>query len=489
MRISILTLILLTSLIGFAQKNPFTERDYWTKNPSIKSIKADMAKGHDISTLSSNSFDATTWAILNDVDLETILFLLEQKGNGVNKLTHDGRTYLFWAAYKGNIKLMDHLLKNGAKTDLVDDHGNIVQTFAAGAGQKDPKLYAFMQKNNLPIKATNRNGANVLLLLMSHLEKVNEIDFLIKAGLDLKSTDHDGNNAFMYAVRKGNISLLKELIQEGINPKVVNEKGENAIFMASYGARGYSNPIEVYQFLTELGLESNITNTDNATPLHKISRNTKDTKIFDFFINKDVDVNQQNTKGQTALMNAAAYNDLSVLEYLIKKGAKVEKTNNNKQTALMLATQINSAKVVDFLIKNNAKTEVKDKKGNTLVYYLIQAEASKDFEEKYKLLVDKINFKGLQANRNNLYHLAVEKKSEKLLALAKKHQADINQVNQNGLTPLHLASMTAQNPEFIKAVLKHGAKLNIKTDFDESAYDLASQNELLKGDDISFLKS
>ncbi|PJX27592.1 hypothetical protein CAP47_01800 [Psychroflexus sp. S27] len=489
MRISILTLILLTSLIGFAQKNPFTERDYWTNNPSIESIKADMAKGHDISALSSNSFDATTWAILSEVDDQTILFLLEQKGNDANKLTHDGRTYLFWAAYKNNIKLMDHLLKNGAKTNLVDDHGNIVQTFAAGAGQKDPKLYAFMQKNNLPITATNRNGANVLLLLMPNLEKISEINFLIDAGLDLKSTDHDGNNAFMYAVRKGNISLLKELIQEGINPKVVNEKGENAIFMASYGARRHSNSIEVYRFLNKLNIEANISNSEKTTPLHNIARGTKDTEIFDFFINKGVDVNQQNSKGQTALMNASAYNDISVVEYLLKKDAEINLANQNKKTALMLATQRNSAEVVKFLLEKDAKIDIKDKKGNTLVYYLIQAEGSKAFDKKYDLLVNKINFKGLQANRNNLYHLAVEKKSEKLLDLAKKHQAKINQVNEDGLTPLHLAAMTAQNPEFIKAVLKHGAKLNIKTDFEESPYDLASQNELLKGQDLSFLKS
>lgn len=489
MKSAILTLILFTSLIGSAHNNPFTERDYWVKNPSIKSIKADMAKGHDISALSSNSFDATTWAILSEVDDQTILFLLEQKGNDVNKLTHDGRTYLFWAAYKNNIKLMDHLLKNGAKTNLIDDHGNTVQTFAAGAGQKDPELYNFMQKNNLPITATNRNGANVLLLLMPHLENVSEINFLIEAGLNLKSTDHDGNNAFMYAVRKGNISLLKELIQKGINPKIVNKKGENAMFMASYGARRYSNPLEVYEFLNELNIEANISNSNKVTALHNIARSTKNTKIFDFFINKGVDVNQQTKKGETALMNAAAYNDVSVVEYLLKKDAKINLENENNQTALMLATQSNSAEMLHFLLEKGVKPEIKDNKGNSLVYYLIQAEGSKAFDKKYKLLEDKIDFKALQANKNNLYHLAVEKKSKKLLDLAQKYNADVNQANQDGLTPLHLAAMTAQNPELIKAVLKHGAKLNIKTDFEESAYDLASQNELLKEQDISFLKS
>lgn len=489
MKSALTTFILFASFFSFAQDNPFTDRKYWSKNPSLETIKADMAKGHDISVLNNNSFDATTWAILNDVDLKTILFLLKQDGNDVNKLTHDGRTYLFWAAYKNNIKLMDHLLKNDAKKDLVDDHGNTVQTFAAGAGQKDPELYTFMQENNLPITSTNRKGANILLLLMPHLEEVSEVDFLIDAGLKLDSTDDNGNNAFMYAVRKGNISLLKELVRKGIDPTVMNTKNENALFMASYGARRHSNSLEVYTFLADLGLKANLTNSDRATALHQISRGTKDAKVFQFFLDKGVNINQQTKKGQTALMNAAAYNDLSIVAYLVKKDAQIDFTNQNRQTALMLATKSNSADVVEFLLRNGAKAEVKDKKGNSLVYYLIQAEGSQDFDQKYELLADKISFKGLQANRNNLYHLAVEKKSEKLLDLAKKNGAKINQQNKDGLTPLHLAAMTAKDPDFIKLVLKYNAKLNLKTDFEESAYDLAEQNELLKGKDLSFLKS
>lgn len=207
--------------------------------------------------------------------------------------------------------------------DLVDDHGNTVQTFAAGAGQKDPELYTFMQENNLPITSTNRKGANILLLLMPHLEEVSEVDFLIDAGLKLESTDDNGNNAFMYAVRKGNISLLKELVRKGIDPTVVNTKNENALFMASYGARRYSNSLEVYRFLADLGLKANLSNSDHATALHQISRGTKDAKVFQFFLDKGVNINQQTKKGQTALMNAAAYNDLSIVAYLLKKDAQI----------------------------------------------------------------------------------------------------------------------------------------------------------------------
>ena len=40
--------------------------------------------------------------------------------------------------------------------------------------------------------------------------------------------------------------------------------------------------------------------------------------------------------------------------------------------------------------------------------------------------------------------------------------------------------MKAKNLEIISFLLNNGADKNIKTLFDESAYDLASENELLK---------
>ena len=50
--------------------------------------------------------------------------------------------------------------------------------------------------------------------------------------------------------------------------------------------------------------------------------------------------------------------------------------------------------------------------------------------------------------------------------------------------------MTGKNDELIKLLIRFGADKTIKTDFDESSYELALENELLKKNatDINFLK-
>ena len=68
------------------------------------------------------------------------------------------------------------------------------------------------------------------------------------------------------------------------------------------------------------------------------------------------------------------------------------------------------------------------------------------------------------------------------------YKIDINAKNKKGLSALQEAVLIAKNHKIIKHLLSKGADKNVKTDFDETLYDLAKENENLKNTDISFLK-
>ena len=96
--VKIFVLLVFTSVCASAQNNIFIGRDFWKTNPTIAQIEAKIQEGNSPSELNRFGFDAVVYALLEKADDTIIKHLLTKEGNDVNKLTHDGRTYIFWAA-------------------------------------------------------------------------------------------------------------------------------------------------------------------------------------------------------------------------------------------------------------------------------------------------------------------------------------------------------------------------------------------------------
>lgn len=490
------TILLFVLIIGNVQaqqsKNIFLDRDFWKKNPTIEIIKQKIEEGNDPSQLNNRGFDAVTYAILNEASNTVIEFLLQQKGNDVNKRTHDKRTYIFWAGYKGNVALIKTLIAKGAKLNIKDSHLMSPLTFTAAVGQTNYTLYDTFIANGIDIKTdVNGNGANALLLIFPSLKKLSDADYFIKKGLRFTDIDNDGNGIFNYVVRSGNKELLAEIIKKDIPYKNLNKKGENAMFFATRGTRRGYHPLEYYKYLESLGIAINIVNKNGETPLHNLSYRNNNIKTLTYFISKGININQADNEGYTALLNASAYNSLEVVKLFAEKTKDINHTNKKGQSALTRSFR-NIPKVISYLINKGADITVTDLKGNHLAYYLIDSyrpNKKEDFKEKVKILTQKgFDFTIPQKNGNTLYHLAIDKKNIDLLKEIESFHIDINTKNNEGLTVLHKAVMTAKNLDIIKYLLQKGADKSIKTDFDETVYDLAKENEVLKGVDISFLK-
>lgn len=490
---SVIALLLFVSLqtsYGQEQVNAFLQRSYWKANPSIDQIKEDMAKGHSVFEANRHGFDATTYAILEKADLVTVKFLIDQ-GNSVNKLTHDARNYIFWAAYKGNLPLMKYLRKKGSNLKLIDQHGYSLITFAATTGQEDLAVYDFCLKNGSDlINEKNRDGANSLLLFLGRSGKKEVVDYFLEKGLSLQSKDDSGNNAFNYAAKSGNLETLKYLYDQGVKPVSNAVSGENAIFFASKNSK---NDLAYYQYIESLGVYPNVVNKEGVTPLHNLASSTKDTEVISYFLKKGVDINAKNESGNTALISSSYRNNLEIVTFLVENGADINQTNKQGVSAVARAIRSNSLEVVDYLISKGADLNVTDKEGNNLTYYLIKSfrKGQPDkFNEKLKLLTENgLDIKNKQKDGSTVFHIAVQGSSLDLLEIINTFEVDINAIDANGHTALHYAAMKSNNDQMLRYLISIGANTKIKTQFDETAFDLAKENELLTKNniDINFL--
>lgn len=475
---------------GTQPSNPLLSSAFWQGKPGVEAVKAEVAKGANPSELNAGSFDPVVLAINASAPNETVLYLFSQQGNEVNKLTHDGRTYVFWAANRGNTELMEHFISKGAKMDMQDSHGYTVANFAAATGQQNTKVYDLCIKHGANLKnELNHDGANALLLAVANDPELKLTDYFVSKGLDLKSKDAAGNTAFNYAARNGNIAVMKQLLEKGV------PFTDNAIIMAAQGSRGGGATLETYQYLESLGIKATAISKTGDNVLHSIVRRPKQTELIKYFTAKGVKLDQANNEGNTPFMYAAASNrDVAELEFIFASVKNINVANKNGATLLTMAVRSNTPEAVQFLLNKGADIRTTDTKGNNLVYYLFESYSSQQaaaFDAKAKMLQEKgLDLKTAQKDGNSLFHLAVVKND---LALLKKVQAlgaDVNAKNAEGLTALHKAAMMAKNDEMMKYLVSIGAKKEIKTNFNETAYDLAVENEFLSKQKVSvdFLK-
>ena len=492
----LIVIFALFSIVAHAQQNTLLEQSFWQNSRDVNAIKAEIERGNDPAQLNRMSMDPVVLAINSGAPTASILYLLTLPGNGVNKITHDSRNYLHWAANRGNVELMEYLVAKGAKTDLEDSHGFTPLNFAANSSQPNTKVYDICLAHGADLKKDlTPEGANALLLAIAGDKDFHLTDYFISKGLDLNSKDSQGNNAFSYAARAGNIDAIKALMAKGVS---VNE---NAMLMAAQGSRRGANSISLYQYLEGLHVKPTAINKNGENVLHIIVRRPGQNEIIQYLLSKGVDVNQADEEGNTVFMNAASSRDTSAMAILLPHVKNVNQANNKGVTALAIAVRSSSPDVVRYLIKKGASVNVTDANGDNLGYYLVQSYTSlvqgpnapkpEDFDAKLNILQEKgFQAASPQKNGNTLYHLAVARNDLSLVKRLGTLHLDVNSKNKEGYTALHKSAMVSTNDEIMKYLLSIGAKKDLSTSFSETAYDLASENESLVKNKISvqFLK-
>jgi len=343
-------LILPVSL--FAQSaNPFLSMDYWDANPSIEEIEAEIAKGHSVTEPNSSGFDATAYAILGRASLETVTYLLD-KGIDVNTIAHGAR-YVYWAGYRGNLPLVKHLIENGASIEQGESSYTLM-LFSALGGELTPEMadYLISQGSDLKNEVT-KNGANAMHLTSHKFTDIAEAKYFIERGIDLNAKDNDGNGIFYYAARGGNVELLNDLIEMGLEYKERNSEGGNAFLSA---VRNSDNTVAFFEYLEELGLDPNVKTDDGYTPLHRLAFGAEDTEAIEWFVAKGVDPNEVDvSSGNTALINAAFYNDnVPVVEYFATRTNDINHQNNDGYSALTRAVRSASVEMTSYLLELGA---------------------------------------------------------------------------------------------------------------------------------------
>lgn len=167
---------------------------------------------------------------------------------------------------------------------------------------------------------------------------------------------------FLGACADGKIEAVKTYINEGIDVNFQNEYGDAALL--------YVMRFALYD-----------TNRD----------------LLKHLISEDANLDIQNNKGQTALIQAAGDGDIEACKLLLDNNANPNIENKDGKTALFLASFSWYKEVVELLINRGANIDHRDKLGKTTLIYMAQR-GQKDF---VSLLINKKANPNIQDNEGD----------------------------------------------------------------------------------------
>ena len=463
------------------------------------------------------------------IDNEPLIKYLIHKGANVNITDNDGNTALHLLFQRGysNSSHIEFLLLNGANLDAKNhdgkapidvantQHKNLLNSYKA-----NPRFLMIVEKGGLSlvkkhldenpsdINVKDRNDSTPLHLA-SKCGCTDIVDYLISKGVDINAKNKDGNTPLHIALHKGclprYLGIAQLLISKGANINDRDEKGftplHHALHFASRG-KNYDTYISLAQDLINRGANINAQCKIGNTALHNLLPSGNDLTsgkdlTIEFLITNGADPSIRNSNGknifdiiidESILSNfLCAPRMLNIFRELLRLGDRQKIYQGltgdvpfiNKLITSYENKKLDFKTTMDFLILalNSGATITGSTASSSFIKDMLLRSINDSDTSTAQLLIEKgadINF--TDNNGKTPLHLATCKNNlEVVQQLINLPSIRINTMDNDGMTPLHWASQCGYT-DIVDYLISKGAIINIQNANGYTPFHVASFN-------------
>lgn len=364
----------------------------------------------------------------------------------INATTDIDETALLLAVKEGYPEICDTLLKSGADTLLISQGWSAIH-FAA---EKSAVIVSYLIASNEKLINITTLKERFTPLMIAAREGNREVcEILMKNYAKLSEIDSEGDNVMHIAVRRGRNEIVELFSNNKALLNSKNRKGQTPFTIAAEIKN--LNICKILLAAPEIVLYAK----QDWKALTSAAKLNESAIIQALSSNKKF-VNSKTEDGFTPFFHAAGNGSKTACEILLKAGLSPLAENKGGWNALHEAASNGKKKILQLLAQNTQLLNSVRKDGASP---LLCAAENGHAETCEILLAAGANASVTESKGNNVLHLAVMSKNEKLAGkLSSKYQHLVNSQNKNNETPLMFAAITGKQ-ETVESLLKAGADL------------------------------
>ncbi len=293
-------------------------------------------------------------------------------------------------------------------------------------------------------------------LTIDFLRTVHGLDIAGPWSVEFRGHSTRGPNLLSLAVSTKNVSVIRHLIDLGLNPM---EKNQMQISLLHFAAEAGADLETMRYLIEEVKLDPAALDYAEENALHHALRGLASSEVLEYLITKcKLDPNQPSNFGGTPLHRAVTHvENLQSVETLIKLGAN-PKTEEEPLIHSAIPYLLDF-RMLEYLIHDcHLDPNEKDKGGNTALRRLSESVVFQALDGSRLKKLQALGFnltQPISADGRTLLHLAAEKGNPYLIAtLANQFHLDLFAKDKKGATPLDFAPADSPNRAKINELMK-----------------------------------